>query len=214
MAGLHAGIIACLLAACAFAPCVGAAEPAAAAGPAPQSEAPAPQTSDPAQTATPAAAAPSKVAKDTVVDLEIDDHISSKTNKDGDLFHFHLVEPIVQDGKVVVPASVHGVGEVIHAARAGFGGTPGELIIAARYLDCSGVRLPLGHFRYGMTGHDNSDLTLAAVIAVGLPGLFITVGNVNVQPGTRAHARVTADVILPDPASPQTQVTQNGAPTQ
>ncbi len=212
MAGSCAGMAACLLTACTLISMVDSAVAAEPIASPPSAGLATPQSSGPA-VAAPPVAAPGEVAKDTVVDLIIDDTVSSKTSKDGDQFHLHLAEPIVRDGKVIVPAGAHGMGEVIHAAPAGFAGKAGELIIAARYLDCGAVRLPLGHFRFGRTGQDNTNATLAVVIAIGLPGLFITGGNVVVQPGVSAHARVTADVILPSQTAPQAQSTQNGDTT-
>jgi hypothetical protein len=46
-------------------------------------------------------------------------------------------------GSVVAPAGTPGVGEVVHAAHASFGGKAGELILAVRYLELNGTRIPL-----------------------------------------------------------------------
>ena len=57
----------------------------------------------------------------------------------------------------MVPAGTPGVGEVVHAERARFGGKAGELILAARYLDFQGTRIPLRTLRFGaQQGRDNS----------------------------------------------------------
>ncbi len=132
----------------------------------------------------------------TLLDLEIDQVVSSRTSKDGDQFPLHLAEPVLRDGVILIPAGTRGVGEVIHVGHAGLAGRPGELIITARYLDCGGVHLPLGHFRYGRTGQDNTNLSVAATIAVGVVGVLIVGGDVKVPVGTRGNARLTTDVNL------------------
>ena len=170
---------------------------------------------EPIAAAAPAVPASRIVALGTVVELEIDDPLSSKTNKEGDFFHLHLVDPIVRDGVILVPGGTTGMGQVTFAERSGIGGKPGKLIIAARYLEYGGTRLPLGHFHFGKVGQDNTNAALVVSMAFGLPGLFVTGGEVNVTVGARANARLTADVNLPAAqasvsAAPSESVTTTG----
>jgi len=80
-----------------------------------------------------------------------------------------------------------------------------------RYLDLGGVRVPLGHFRFGKIGEDNTTAADITTALIGLPGLFITGGEVRVPVGTHGVARTTADVDVaaakPDPAKPQEPTT-------
>ncbi len=112
-------------------------------------------------------------------------------------------------GAIVLADGVTGGGEVIHAAKAGFGGRAGELIVTARYLQCGAARIPLGHFRFAATGTDNSQAAagvnvaaagasvLAPLAGIGALAVFaIQGGQVNVPAGTPALARVNADVAL------------------
>lgn len=134
--------------------------------------------------------------------LEITERLGSKFNHQGDKFTFRLSMPIVVDGKVLVPAGTTGVGEVIDAAKAGFMGKPGELMLAARYLDYNGARIKLRGLRLGGQGNDNADLTMVLSMAVGIPALFVQGGEINIPVGARAEAKLAADLILP-PASDQ-----------
>lgn len=139
--------------------------------------------------------------------LEIDEPLGSNTSKLGDHFKLHLVAAVVIDGRTLLPAGTPGVGEVVHIARSALGGRPGELIVMARYLDVDGVHVPLGHFRFGDTGKDNSTASLIAMEAIGLPGVLITGGQVKILAGTRGNARTSADVTLP-PTKPSSNPPQ------
>lgn len=114
----------------------------------------------------------------------------------GDRFRFHLIEPIKVGGVVVVPVGTRGEGEVIHAAKGGMGGKAGELIIAARYLDHGGQRLPLGYLRWGRAGQDKTNEAMLASMVFTPAALFVSGGNVEAKVGTSITAKLTADVVV------------------
>lgn len=170
-----------------------------------------------ADTASPAAAEPAPapaaeappaacctVPARTPIEIEILDTVNSKTNHNGDHFAFRLAAPLTIDSRIVIPAGTTGVGEVVHAERARFGGRAGELILAARYLELGGNRIPLRTLRFGpQQGHDSSgtinSLNVAAaatVPALALLGYLIAGGEVNVPAGTRASAQIAAELTL------------------
>jgi len=171
-------------------PAEAAPAPAGAAAPAPAAEAP--------------AAACCKVPARTPIEIELLDTMNSKANHNGDRFAFRLAAPLTIDGHVVIPAGTPGVGEVVHAERARFGGRAGELILAARYLDHGGSRIALRTLRFGpQHGRDSSatinSLNLAAaatVPALAMLGYLIAGGEVNVPAGTRASAQIAAELTL------------------
>ena len=146
----------------------------------------------------------------TPVDIEILDAVSSKISKPGDLFRIRLAEPIEVDGKTLVPAGVEGQGEVVHAAKARAAGKAGELILAARYLDFGGTRLPLRSFGYGKAaGKDRTDTAFAVAVGAGsVFALFVSGGQMEVPAGTRANAKLSAAVTLPVASPPLTQETK------
>jgi hypothetical protein len=141
----------------------------------------------------------------TPVEIEILETVNSKANQSRDNFAFRLAEPLSVDGRVVAPAGTLGVGEVVHAARARAGGKAGELILAARYLDLNGTRVPLRSLRYGRSsGADNigavtvGNMVAAAVLpAAAVLGYLIVGGEVNIPAGTRANAQTSAEINLP-----------------
>ena len=88
-------------------------------------------------------------------------------------------------------------------------GKAGELVLAARYLDYQGTRIPLRSLRYGKgQGKDNVDT--AAIVGFAVSGLitpFITGGEVRIPAGADVWAKVAADVSFPR-AAPAPQPAQ------
>jgi hypothetical protein len=166
----------------------------------------APPAAEPSPAAAPAAATGPccTIPALTPVEIEIVEEVGSKTSKVGEPFKFRLAEPLVVEGRIVAPAGTPGVGEVVHAAKARAMGKAGELILAARYLDLGGQRVPLRSFHYGRgQGKDNSGAVMAggivaaAVLPIaGLAGFLISGGDIHIPAGTRANAKVSADTAV------------------
>ena len=154
---------------------------------------------DPTATAKPALCC--TIPALTEIQFEFLSTINSQANHIGEQFAIKLAEPITIDGKELVPVGTVGSGEIIHASKSSFGGKAGELILAARYLDYKGVRIPLRSLRYTKgRGTDRGDLSAAVAIAGGAVGgvvaLFITGGEVNIPVGTKAFAKTATDTTL------------------
>ncbi len=152
------------------------------------------------------------VPKGTVITIEIAEPLSAKKSTPGDNFKLRLAEPIVINGVTAVPAGAMGMGEVIDARPPAMGGSPGKLILAARYLEVGGVHLPLQSFKLGGSGDDNTGSAVwASAIVSPLLILAVKGGDVIYPIGTRATAKVAADVttaveaaapVAPDPVMP------------
>lgn len=159
------------------------------------------------------------------VSFEFAAQLDSKTSKIDATFPIRLTDPIMLGDAVVVPAGTMGEGQVVHAAKAGWGGKAGELIVAARYIDFNGTRIPLRRFRMGelSVGEDRRGGAIAASVLVSpLLGFFIDGGEKTILIGTRANAIVSADteiaaapVVVPAsaatmPSAAETPVQQEG----
>lgn len=169
--------------------------------PAPAAEAPARAEAAPAEApAAPCCTVPAR----TPIEIEILDTVNSKANHNGDHFAFRLAAPLTIDGRIVIPAGTTGVGEVVHAERARFGGRAGELILAARYLELGGTQIPLRTLRFGPQHGRDSSATIntlniaaaAAMPALSMLGYLIAGGEVNVPAGTHANAQIAAELTL------------------
>ena len=155
----------------------------------------------------------------TPVRLEIRTSINSQLVKIGEHFTFRLADP-VDVGGVHLPAGIEGSGDVVHAAKSGFAGKPGELILAARYLDLGGTRIPLRSLTFiPGRGQDQTTAAFAVVALAGVAGavlaMFITGGEVKIPVGTIAYAKTSAPVVLPAPAAVTIEPPlQQGSPNQ
>lgn len=142
------------------------------------------------------------VANGTVVELEILDLINSSRHKRGDRFALRLVDPVLIDGHALLPAGIIGVGEVVHAMPARGGGKPGELLLAARYLEHQDQQLPLRGLKLGVSGQDNAALALAVSFAAGPFAMFIRGREIEIPIGTRVHAKLAGDMPVSMPTTP------------
>jgi hypothetical protein len=137
----------------------------------------------------------------TPVRVELLTELGSKISKTGDTFPIRLAEPIVIDGRVVVPAGITGLGEVVHAKKSGGGGAGGELVLAARYLDVAGQRLRLRSLRVAVTGKSKIDTANAIGVAssatvpvAAFIGFLLKGGQTTIPAGTVADAK-TAEAV-------------------
>jgi hypothetical protein len=136
------------------------------------------------------------------VRIEILATLNSRLSKIGDHFPIRLATPIDIGSGPQIPAGAEGSGDVVHAAKSGFGGKPGELVLAVRYLDYHGTRIPLRSLTFvDERGKDRGGTAFAVAVAGGLIGgvvaMFITGGEVNIPAGTIAYAKTSAPVTLP-----------------
>jgi hypothetical protein len=144
-----------------------------------------------------------RIPANTPVNFEIVDALSSKTSKIDEMFAIRMLDPIVVDGKIVLPAGLVGQGQVVHAAKARGMGKAGELILAARYLKCGETQIALRGFRFGQQGVDRSLESLVAS-SVFLPvGFFIAGGEMTVPGGAFATARLSKAVDIQMSPTPQ-----------
>lgn len=162
---------------------------------------PAPAT--PVEAVQVAAPSPPRVHAGTPLIIEITETISSKTIKRGDKFTLKLAAPIVLDDRVIVPAGVTGVGQVIDAAPSGALGKPAKLLLAARYIDFNGGQIPLRTLQLGKVGTDktNTILAISFVPYVGLLGLFMHGGEIEIPAGTIAQVKLVADLDASPPSA-------------
>lgn len=139
---------------------------------------------------------PRRIAAGTPVTLDTVEPLNSAKLKQGDRFALRLAASLTAGSVELLPAGTPGVGEVIHADRSHGGGRPGELLIAARYLEVQGVRIPLRRYRVGAVGTDRSGAVLGASFAIGPFAMFMRGGEIEIPAGTPGEALVAEDVDL------------------
>jgi len=131
------------------------------------------------------------------VELELAEPIGSERHKNGDRFALRLARPLMLDGAVIVPAGTPGVGEVIHAQASRGGGKPGELLLAARFLELPDGPLALRAMKLAARGQDKAGAALATSFVAGPFAMFMHGREIEVPAGTHALAKLAQDL---DPA--------------
>ena len=169
----------------------------------------APEIATPAQSHI--AIACCRITDGTAVTIEILEPLSSALVKRGDKFRLRLADPISVEGKPVLASGVEGVGEIVHAEKSRSGGKPGELLIAARYLDYAGTQVPLRGLKLGGRGKDNTNAAIATAFAVGPLALFVRGREIVIPAGTLAQAKVAKDLQLHAQSDAQPSVSATGA---
>ena len=145
----------------------------------------------------------------TPVQIELLAPLSSETSKTGQSFPIRLAAPVIIAGREVIPNGVAGLGEVVHAKKSGYGGTPGELVIAARHLDIAGRTIKLRSLRAVRSGTSRiAEANLAYALGIYIP----RGGSLAIAEGTIAEAK-TAEAFTIKPAPIQTAA-EGGAPIE
>jgi hypothetical protein len=163
--------------------------------------------------AAPAAAATCcRIPAGTVIELEIAEPLSSAVKKRGDKFALKLHAPIEHDGTVVVPIGADATGEIVHAEASHGGGKPGELLLAARYLEHEGAQVPLRGLKFGSVGRDKTNAALAASFGLGPFALFIHGKEIEIPSGTIVNAKLAQDFVLSAPTMSDAPATAVPAP--
>ena len=132
----------------------------------------------------------------TPVLIQFDEQVSSEKNRNGDRFGFHVAADVRVGDVVVIPMGTPGVGEVIHAAKAGMAGKAGELIVAARYVTIGNRNVRLRSFASG-AGKQFTDVANWTGIFIGLPSLMIQGGKMTMPQHMLATVRTADTVTLP-----------------
>jgi len=139
------------------------------------------------------------IPADVRVLLRLEEPVSSETHQAGQRFALSVAEDVALDGHVIIPQGARGEGEVVHARPANRQGTPGELVLAARYLRVGDGDVQLRSMEAVGSGEYKGPSTLF------IPWIVTTVGGhggpITVDAGTVVAAR-TAGAALP-PAEPR-----------
>ena len=134
------------------------------------------------------------------LELALADTLSSARAQRGDRFRLTLVAPVLtSDG--TLPAGTAGVGEVVHAEPSRGGGKPGEILLAARYLEYQGEQIRLRGFKLGGSGQDRSHAAIGTAVVAGPFAYFLKGREIELPAGTHARARL-AQALPPSAAAP------------
>ena len=150
----------------------------------------------------------------TLVEIRIDEPVSSKTHKTGDWFSISLARPVLLDGLELLASGTGGRGQVVHAAKSGWGGKPGELILAARYLETPQGQLLLRGMKLGSTGKNNSTEAMAAGLVLTPLPFAISGTSAIIGTGHVATAKLVADLYPQQSARDEPAISSNEPKTE
>jgi hypothetical protein len=144
-----------------------------------------------------------RVPAGTVVMVELAAPVSTKTHKTGDTFVLRLAEPVVVQGRIVLPAGTTGVGEVTDAAKPGLGGKGAKLVLSALSLTGpGGADLPLKGLQLSVNGKGHATAATALGLGglgfapLGVAGIIMHGGDATLPAGTQATAKLSTSVTL------------------
>jgi hypothetical protein len=144
--------------------------------------------------------------------LTLNQELSSKRARTGDMFDMTVSHDVLIDNYVVIPKGALGKGEVTWRTGKGMFGKSAKMEIELRYVDVNGRRVPITG-KYRQEGEGNTVATVGTVVLAGVFGALVTGKSARIPPGRELKANTTemVPVALPQ-ASPAPTATAQPAP--
>ncbi|HEX8880395.1 MAG TPA: hypothetical protein VF749_10220 [Candidatus Acidoferrum sp.] len=96
-------------------------------------------------------------------EVTLDETLASNRNHAGDNFAASLSEPIVQNGKTIIPAGAHVAGRVVDAKDSGRLHVPARLSVALSSVEVDGKSYDLNTGTIGKTGQNHNKRNLGFI---------------------------------------------------
>ena len=136
------------------------------------------------------------IPKDTNINVELIDPISSKKSKEGNTFRLKTIENLLINDVVVIPANQEVLGTITKARKNGMLGRKGRLEFKIDSIKTiNGVNVPLTAEVKGKGHSDNGAVAVAAAVSL-VGGLFMKGTNIYYEPGQKFVAVVSTDTDL------------------
>ena len=102
------------------------------------------------------------VVAGTDLRVRLDQAVSSQSNRPGDEFDATVTEPVIVEGKTVVPKDTRVKGLIVDARESGHLETPARLVLSLRSMEVAGESYQIETDSFGRSGksHKNRDLFL------------------------------------------------------
>lgn len=136
------------------------------------------------------------IPKDTILNVELTKELTSKTSHVGDIVPLKLIDNVIVNGVVVVPAGTSVDAKVTKATSSGMFGRAGKLEFTIDSIkSLNGITIPLKYTTIKEAGSDDGAVAVVAVVSI-IGGMFMRGKNVNFPTGSKFDAIVTADTDL------------------
>lgn len=149
-----------------------------------------------AQGAMVVATAPANVIHaGTSIELETREELTTegKKLKAGQRFEMDVLQPVLLNGQVAIPAGSRAVGEVVTVRNKGMWGKSGGITARILYVEANGRQI-----RVNGTFNDRGETGTAGVIAsvalVPVAGFFVTGTSAKIAPGTRVLGFIAEEI--------------------
>src|SRR5215467_10692868 len=96
-------------------------------------------------------------------EVTLDETLASNRNHAGDNFAASLSQPIVQDGKTIIPAGAHVAGRVVDAKDSGRLHVPARLSVALSSVEVDGKSYEIDTTTIGRTGQNHNKRNLGFI---------------------------------------------------
>jgi len=146
----------------------------------------------------------------TPIPVTVNESLSSETSRPGDQFDATLYEPVVVDGKTVIPNGARATGRVVDAQPSGRLSSPGRLEITLASVEVSGTRYEIdtsdasrsarGHTKHNLTFIGGGTAAGALIGALAGGGKGALIGSAIGAGGGTAAAAATGKMAVRIPA--------------
>ena len=135
--------------------------------------------------------------------LTVNNELSSKRVKEGEMFDLTVSHDVLLGDYVVIPKGTLAKGEVTWKTGKGAFGKSGKMEIELRYVDLNGRRVPITG-KYRQEGEGNTVATVGTVVVAGVFGAFVTGKSARIPQGRELKANTTEllPVALPEGTAP------------
>ena len=145
--------------------------------------------------AAPVVKPPLILQRDTPVHLMVMNEVSTKERSAGYRFKLRVNEPVIVSGVIVVPAGTLAYGEVMSAESSGNVGKSGRLSARLLNIDLGGRAIGISG-ETTANGKSGTGEVVAAVIGLGLLGLFAKGNNAKIKAGELMTGFTTEDTLF------------------
>jgi hypothetical protein len=154
-------------------------------------------------------AEPVKVAPGTVVELELQHHVTSAYTPPGSPIYFRVAKDVQVNGRTVIAAGTVAPGRMIDAQSRGMVGKSGSMSLGVKQIQAVDGSWIAVDADLAKQGRSRAGATIGWIVFWGLPGLITKGVNPYLMRGTVVDAMVVAEfTVNPDaaPAAPPTAI--------
>lgn len=131
----------------------------------------------------------------TAIQLRLLDRLSTKITQKGETFDLEVIEDVVAEGAIIVPAGTLAVGEVTRSDAKGAFGKSGKLEARILYLKFGGRPLRVSG-SLSVAGEGGTTETVLTALAAGTLAFAVTGKSAVLEPGTELFVHTDRPIVV------------------